>query len=164
MPFRIRENLRKYFKGYCSSAEVIMLFVYMKCRFSLSCRDLEEMAIIRGVRIDHATIGRWVIRFAYLIDMQVRKYKKRVGSSWRMDETYIKVNGEWMYLYRAVDSDGATVDFLLRKYRDKAAAYAFFRKAIKNNGLPKKVNIDKSGSNTAAPLRQSIKLCPKRSR
>src|SRR5690348_12074286 len=104
MPFHVSAKLLKYFKGFCSSAEIIMLFVYMKCRFSLSYRELEEMAIIRGAVIDHATLQRWVVRFAKLIDMQVRKYKKPVGSSWRMDETYIKVKGTWVYLYRAVDS------------------------------------------------------------
>lgn len=127
-----------------------MLFVYMKCRFSLSYRDLEEMASIRGATIDHATLHRWVIKFVSLIDMRVRKYKKPLGNSWRMDETYIKVNGSWVYLYRAVDSLGNTVEFLLRKYRDAAAAKAFFRKAFKNNGHPEKVTIDKSGSNISA--------------
>jgi transposase-like protein len=97
MPFQISAKLRKYFKGFCSSPEIIMLFVYMKCRFSLSYRDLEEMAIIRGLKIDHATFQRWVIKFVMLIDTRVRKNKKTVGSSWLMDETYIKVNGTWMY-------------------------------------------------------------------
>lgn len=82
--------------------------------------------------------------------MRVRKYKKPVGNSWRMDETYIKVNGEWIYLYRAVDSLGATIDFLLRKYRDKAAVKVFSRKVFKYNGRPDKVVIDKSGSNISA--------------
>ncbi len=91
----------------------------MKCRFSLSYRDIEEMAIIRGAKIDHATLQRWVIKFVKLIDMQVRKYKKPVGNSWWMDETYIKVNGEWIYLYRAVDSLGATIDFLLSHFGRK---------------------------------------------
>ncbi len=150
MPFHISAKLLKYFKGFCSSPEIIMLFVYMKCRFSLSYRDLEEMAYIRGAVIDHATIHRWVIRFASIIDAQVRKYKKPVGSSWRMDETYIKVNGKWVYLYRAVDSCGNTIEFLLRKYRDAVAAKAFFRKAFKNNGIPDKITIDKSGSNSCA--------------
>ena len=122
----------------------------MKCRFSLSYRDLEEMASIRGATIDHATLQRWVIKFVSLIDMQVRKYKKPVGSSWRMDETYIKVNGVWVYLYRAVDSLGNTIEFLLRKHRDAVAAKAFFRKAFRNNGRPEKVTIDKSGSNISA--------------
>jgi len=150
MPFHISSKLLKYFKGFCSSPEIIMLLVYMKCRFSLSYRDLEEMAIIRGARIDHATLQRWVIRFVKLVDMQIRKFKKPVGSSWRVDETYIKVNGDSVYLYRAIDSLGNTIDFLLRKHRDKAAAKAFFRKAFRNNGLPEKVNIDKSGSNKSA--------------
>ena len=127
----------------------------MKCRFSLSYRDLEEMANIRGASIDHATMQRWIIRFVPLIDARVRKYKKPTGSSWRMDETYIKVNGRWVYLYRAVDSLGSTIEFLLRNYRDAVAAKAFFRKAFKNNGLPRKVNIDKSGSNTAALIAEN---------
>jgi putative transposase len=150
MRFHISPKLLKYFKGFCSSPEIIMLFVYMKCRFSLSYRDLEEMASIRGATIDHATLQRWVIKFVSLIDMQVRKYKKPVGSSWRMDETYIKVNGVWVYLYRAVDSLGNTIEFLLRKHRDAVAAKAFFRKAFRNNGRPEKVTIDKSGSNISA--------------
>lgn len=122
----------------------------MKCRFSLSYRDLEEMMNIRGAKIDHATLQRWVVRFVTLIDKAVRNSKKPVGSSWRMDETYIKLNGKWIYLYRAVDSSGNTIEFLLRKHRDAAAAKAFFRKAFKHNGFPDKVTIDKSGSNIAA--------------
>ena len=127
-----------------------MLFVYIKCRFSLSYRDLEEMARIRGLIIDHSTLQRWVIRFAPLIDKAVRRNKKPTGSSWRMDETYIKINGKWFYLYRAVDSSGNTIEFLLRKYRDAIAAKAFFRKAFRSNCIPDKVVIDKSGSNNAA--------------
>ena len=150
MPFHISSKLLKYFKGFCSSPEVIMLFVYMKCRFSLSYRELEEIAYIRGAVIDHSTLQRWIMRFVPLLDKQVRKRKKPVGSSWRMDETYIKLNGKWIYLYRAVDSHGNTIEFLLRKHRDKLAAKAFFRKAFKNNKLPEKVNIDKSGSNISA--------------
>ncbi len=80
MPFYISPKLLKYFKGFCSSPEIIMLFVYMKCRFSLSYRDLEEMAIIRGDKIDYATLQRWVIKFVKLIDMRVRKGKKSVGN------------------------------------------------------------------------------------
>ncbi|MBP7189848.1 MAG: IS6 family transposase [Rickettsiaceae bacterium] len=150
MRFQISPKLYKYFKGFCSSPEIIMLFVYMKCRFSLSYRDLEEMAIIRGITIDHATLQRWVMKFVFLIEMQVKKHKSPVGKSWRMDETYIKVKGVWCYLYRAVDSKGNTIDFLLRKHRDLAAAKAFFRKAFRNNGCPDKVAIDKSGSNISA--------------
>ena len=138
MHIQITPKLQKHFKGYCSSSEVIMLFVYMKCRFSLSYRELEEIAYMRGAVIDHSTLQRWVKQFVPLIDKQVRKRKKPVNSSWCMDETYIKLNGNWIYLYRAVDSAGNTIEFLLRKYRDKVAARAFFRKAFRNNDIPKK--------------------------
>ena len=127
-----------------------MLFVYMRCRFSLSYRDLEEMMMIRGATIDHSTLQRWVERFVRLIDERVRKRKRPVNSSWRMDETYIRLNGKWVYLYRAVDKYGDTIDFLLRAKRDGAAAKAFFRKAFKENGIPEKVTVDKSGYNKCA--------------
>jgi putative transposase len=146
----ISPKLLPHFKCFCSSPSVIMLFVYMKCRFSLSYRDLEEMMMIRGAKIDHATLQRWVKRFVFLIDKRVRQRKKPVNGSWRMDETYIKLNGKWVYLYRAVDKFGDTIDFLLRARRDAVAAKAFFRKASKENGKPDKVTIDKSGSNKAA--------------
>lgn len=148
--FNISPELLPYFKGYCSSSEVILLFVYMKCRFSLSYRDLEEMMRMRGARVDHSTLQRWVIKFVPLIDQAVRKRKRPVGSSWRMDETYVKLNGKWIYLYRAVDRYGDTVDFFLSKHRDKSSALSYFRKAITENNIPKKVVIDKSGSNKAA--------------
>ena len=146
----ISSKLLHHFKGFCSSPSVIMLFVYMKCRFSLSYRELEEMMSIRGAKIDHSTLQRWVKRFVFLIDKRVRKRKKPVNGSWRMHETYIKLNGKWVYLYRAVDSEGNTIDFLLRARRDAVAAKAFFKKAFKENKVPKKINIDKSGSNKAA--------------
>ena len=148
--FKLCPTLLPKFKGFCSSPSVIMLFVYMKCRFSLSYRELEEMMMIRGAEIDHSTLQRWVKRFVCLIDQRVRQRKKPVGESWRMDETYIKLNGKWVYLYRAVDRQGHTVDFLLRARRDAVAAKAFFRKAFKENGRPDKVTVDKSGSNKAA--------------
>lgn len=146
----ISPKLLSHFKGFCSSPSSIMMFVYMKCRFSLSYRDLEEMMMMRGAVVDHSTLQRWVKRFVILIDKRVRQRKKPVKGSWRMDETYIKLNGKWVYLYRAVDSEGNTVDFLLRAKRDAAAAKAFFRKAFKQNGRPDKVTVDKSGSNKAA--------------
>ena len=104
----------------------------------------------RGVTIDHSTVSRWAIRFLALLEKIFRKYKRPVGGSWRMDETYIKVKGVWKYLYRAVDRDGKTIDFLLTAKRDKAAAKHFFDKAMQANGVPEKVTMDKIGANKAA--------------
>lgn len=127
-----------------------MLFVYMKCRFSLSYRELEEMMTMRGAFVDHSTLQRWVMRFLPLVDQRVRRRKKAVKGSWRMDETYIRLNGKWVYLYRAVDKDGDTIDFLLRAHRDTVAAQSFFEKAIAHHGRPHTVTIDGSASNKAA--------------
>ena len=91
-----------------------------------------------------------MIKYAPLLAAQAQKYKRRVGVSWRLDETYIKVRGHWKYLYRAVDKHGATLDILLTAKRDTKAALRFLREAISNNGTPVKINIDKSGANTAA--------------
>jgi putative transposase len=138
------------FKGYCFPKDIILRAVYFKLRFSLSYRDVEELLSTRGVRVDHATIQRWVYKFTPLIEATLKKRIKTVVNSWRMDETYIKVKGEWMYLYRAVDKQGNTVDFLLTKRRSKLAAHKFLLKAISNNGCPKVINIDKSGANKEA--------------
>ena len=104
----------------------------------------------RGVSVDHSSINRWAIRFLPLIEKIARKHKRPVGGSWRMDETYIKVKGVWKYLYRAVDKDGKTIDFLLTAQRNMAAAKRFFDKAMRANGDPEKVAMDKSGANKAA--------------
>ena len=138
------------FKGYCFPKDIIKCSIYMKLKFALSYRDIEELCEMRGVSVDHATVHRWTINFSSLIEQNFRKKKKQVFGSWRMDETYIKVNGKWCYLYRAVDKYGDTIDFCLKEKRDKLAALFFFRKAIRNNDKPHKVIIDKSGSNTYA--------------
>jgi putative transposase len=106
----------------------------------------------RGVLVGHTNIYRWVQKFAPQLEAELRRSgnKRSVGTSWRMDETYIKVNGQWKYLYRAVDKAGQTIDFLLTAHRDKKAALRFFRKPLCQHGLPDKVTIDKSGTNTAA--------------
>src|SRR4028119_859683 len=98
-------------KSHSFPKETILQAVYFKLRFSLSYRDVEELLSTRGVIVDHATIQRWVYKFTPLIEEGFRKRKKLVTSSWRMDETYIKVKREWMFLYRAVDKEGNTVDF-----------------------------------------------------
>lgn len=90
----------------------------------------------RGYGVDHSTIQRWVVHYAPRIEKAFRKNKKRVGLRWRMDETYIKIRGEWKYLYRAVDKQGNTIDFLLTAKRDKKATRRFLNKAIGSNGKP----------------------------
>lgn len=121
---------------------------YSAC--ALSYLHLEEMMEKRGMFVDDFSINRWAIRFLPLLEKVFRKHKRAVGGSWRMDETYVKVKGAWKYLYRAVDNEGKTVDFLLTARRDKAAALRFFEKAMKANGVPEKVTMDKTGANKSA--------------
>lgn len=142
--------IRNAFKRLHYPADVIAQCVRWHLAYALSLRNLEEMMAERGVFVDHSTLHRWVIRMVPLLDKVFRRYKRRPGGRWRMDETYIRVRGQWKYLYRAVDSDGQTIDFLLTAKRDTAAALRFFRKAIRQHGEPEVVTIDKSGANTAA--------------
>ncbi|STV77884.1 tranposase [Klebsiella variicola] len=129
------------------SVDIIAQCVRWYLAYALSLRNLEEM---RGIVVDHSTLHRWVIRLVPLLDEVFRRHKRTVGRRWRMDETYIRIKGQWKYLYRAVDTDGQSIDFLLTARRDAAAALRFFRKAIRNHGEPEVVTIDKSGANTAA--------------
>jgi putative transposase len=138
------------FKGMRFPIDVILVCIRWYAAYPLSYRYLEEMMEERGVSVDHSTINRWAIRFLPLIEKMARKHKRPVGGSWRMDETYIKVKGVWKYLYRAVDRQGKTVDFLLRTKRDMGAAKHFFDKAMGAHGDPDKVAMDKSGANKAA--------------
>ena len=140
------------FKRHRYPKAIILQAVYFKLRFTLSYRDVEELLEIRGVKVDHSTIQRWVFKFSPFVESNMNKRKNVVGNSWRMDETYIKVGGKDRYLYRAVDKQGNTVDFLLTKRRMKGSAQKFLNKAIGNNGKPRIVNIDKSGSNSSAIL------------
>ncbi len=138
------------FKGSHFERAVILWGVRWYVAYPISYRQLEEMMRERGVDVDHSTLNRWVVKYVPLLEKQFRARKRKVGSSWRMDETYVKVKGAWKYLYRAVDKAGVTVDFLLTAKRDGNAALRFLRKAIKHNGTPEKITIDKSGANTAA--------------
>ncbi len=104
----------------------------------------------RGADLDHSTVQKWVVHYAPQLELKFRKRKKSVGRSWKMDETYIKVNGKWVYLYRAVDKEGSTIDFMRSEKRNSPAVLKFFKKAIGSSGLPEKINFDKSGSYTAA--------------
>ena len=108
---------------------------------------MEELLSIRGVKVDHSTIQRWIYKFTPMIEANMHRRKRQVFTSWRMDETYIKVSGKDRYLYRAVDKYGDTIDFLLTKRRMKGSAQKFLNKAISNNSKPHVINIDKSGAN-----------------
>jgi len=142
--------IRKAFKRLHYPIDVIAQCVRWYLAYALSLRNLEEMMAERGVIVDHSTLHRWVIRLVPLLDKAFRLHKRTVGRRWRMDETYIKIKGQWKYLYRAVDTAGQTIDFLLTARRDAAVALRFFRKAIRYHGDPEVVTIDKSGANTAA--------------
>lgn len=137
------------FKGAHYPKSVVLFAVFFYLRYPVSYRDLEEIMQERGVDVDHATLNRWVVRYSPLIAAQAQTKKRPTAKSWRMDETYIKVKGKWMYHYRAVDRDGQTLDFMLSERRDKPAARRFFRRAIGNNGIPDRIVIDKSGANLA---------------
>jgi len=118
------------FKGAQYPKSVILYAVYFYVRFPISYRDLEEIMAERGVDLDHATLNRWVEKYAGAIAEEAHRRKAPTVRSWRMDETYVKVKGEWTYLYRAIDKEGKTLDFMLSERRDEAAATAFFVKAI----------------------------------
>jgi transposase-like protein len=130
------------FKGRHFNWEVIVLCVGWYLGFKLSSRDLVQMMAERGIALTHTTILRWVQRYVPEFEKRWTKYSRPVGGSWRCDETYIKVKGGWTYLYRAVDKQGRTVDFLLSERRDVAAAKRFFSKAMKKHGTPRVITLD----------------------
>ena len=144
------------FKGSQFERDIILWGVRWYVAYPISYRQLEEMMQERGVEVDHSSLNRWVLKYTPALDKTFRQRKRSVGASWRMalglplDETYIRVKGQWKYLYRAVDKVGNTVDFLLTAKRDRKAALRFLRKAIDQCGMPQKIIIDKSGANTAA--------------
>ncbi|WP_447880148.1 IS6 family transposase [Serratia fonticola] len=142
--------VRNTFKRLHYPIDIIAHCVRLHLAYALNLRNIEEMMAERGIVVDHTTLHRWVIRLVPLLDKAFRRHKRSVGRRWRMDETYIKIKGQWKYLYRAVDTAGHTIDFLLTVKRDSAAALRFFRKAIRYHGEPEVVTIDKSGANTAA--------------
>jgi len=133
-------------------SDVILLNVRWYCRYALSYRDLEEMMVERGIEVDHSTINRWVLKYAPELDKGIRPHLRSTNDSWRVDETYIKVKGQWKYLYRAVDSQGNTLDFLLRAKRDATAAERFLRKTLNasHTQCPRVINVDKNAAYPAA--------------
>ena len=147
------------FKGRHFNHDMILQSVRWYLAYSLSYRDIEEIMQERGFEVDHSTINRWVVHYTPQLEKVFHNNKKKPGNRWRLDETYIKVKGQWRYYYRAVDKQNNTIDFLLTAKRDKKAALRFLSKAIGRNGKPSLINIDQSGANKA-----SIKSYNKRNR
>jgi transposase-like protein len=135
------------FAGFRFPAEVIMLAVRWYFRFGLSYRDLEELLSERGVEVDHVSIYRWVIRFTPLLVDAARPCRHSVGDRWHVDEIYVRVAGEWRYVYRAVDQYGQVIDVFVSSRRNTAAAKEFFTRAVKATGCaPAEVVTDKAST------------------
>jgi transposase-like protein len=124
------------FKWRQTAPELILCAVRWYLRYSLSLRDVEELLAERGMEADHTTIWRWVQRYGPELEKRLRRHLKPTNKSWRVDETYIRVKGAWCYLYRAIDSTGVTIDFLLSALRDAAAAKRLFRQALSDPSHP----------------------------
>lgn len=142
------ENVFKW-KHY--QPDIIVLTVRWYLRYNLSFRNLVEMMEERCLSLAHTTIMRWVHQYGPELDRRIRRHLKQTNDSWRVDETYIKVKGQWMYLYRAVDSEGNTIDFYLSKTRNHKAAKRFFKKALRSLHVskPRVITVDK---NPAYPI------------
>jgi len=138
-----KENLFKW-KHY--QPDIILLTVRWDLRYNLSFRDLVEMMEERGLSITHTTIMRWVHQYGPELDERVRRQLRITNDSWRVDETYVKVKSQWMYLYRAVDSEGNTIDFYLSESRDKQVVKRFFKKALDASHIckPLVITVDKN--------------------
>jgi transposase-like protein len=149
-------DARSVFRGFRFPAEVILWAVRWYLRFPVSYRDLELMLADRGVEVDHTTMSRWVLRFAPELEKRIRRHLRPCRGPWHIDETYIRVDGRWRYLYRAVDGTGQTIDFLLSARRDKQAARRFFRRALgrANTRHPRTVVTDQLKSYPGAEPRR----------
>lgn len=141
------------FKGRHFDQSVILLCVRWYLAYNLSPRDLEEMMAECGICVDHSTIHRWVLRFSPLLLERFNRRKRAVTDKWQLDETYEKVRGRWMYLYRAIDSVGDTVEFFFSEHRNLLAAKGFTRKALKRHDRPERAFIDGSQTNREAITR-----------
>jgi IS6 family transposase len=150
------------FNGRPFTAEVILRAVRWYLMFPVSYRDLELMLLDRDVEVDHTTIFRWIQAYAVELEKRIRPHVRMSNGSWRVDETYVKVKGRWMFLYRAVDSRGRTIDFLLSAKRDTEAAKRFFRKALAQPHTvdPRTITVDKNATypKAAAEMKKAGEL------
>jgi len=143
--------LSNSFKWKHYEGEIILLNVRWYLKYPLSYRNLKEMMIEREIQVDHSTIMRWVHQYSPEIEKKIRRHLRLTNYSWRVDETYIKVKGKWKYFYRAVDSNGDTIDFMLSSKRDRKAAKRFLKKILSSNHnqIPRVIIVDK---NPAYPI------------
>jgi transposase, IS6 family len=158
----MRKKRPALFRGRHFEDQIIILCVRWYLRYSLSYRDLEEIMAERGLSVDHSTVWRWVQRYAPVLNQRIRREVRHPNRSWRVDETYIRVAGRWTYLYRAVDSTGDTIDFMLSPNRDLVAARHFLQLALWRSGAirPRVINVDGNPAYVSAmtELRQTGEL------
>ena len=138
------ESRAALFRGRHFRDEIIVQCVRWYLRYPLSYRDVEELMAERGLTVDHSTIARWVLRYAPVLNERIRSELRHPNRSWRVDETYIRIAGRWTYLYRAIDSAGNTIDFLLSPNRDSVAGKLFLQSALQRAGQirPRVINVD----------------------
>ena len=148
---RLKRRSKGDFKGRHYEASLILQAVSWYLRYPLSYRDIEELFLERGLEVDHSTLNRWVLAYAPLIERRLRSFRKPHCGSVRIDETYIKVRGQWRYLYRAIDKHGNPVDFLLTAKR-------FFRKMLQDQPL---LSPDRIGTDAAGPYPPAIRAARK---
>ena len=150
-PFQSEETVdhkENPFKWKHFSCDIILWGVRWYCQFALSYRDLVLMMAERGLPISHTTIMRWIHQYAPELKKRMKKHLRMTNDSWRVDETYVKIKGKWPYLYRAVDSEGNTLDWMLSEKRDQEAAGMFFEKLFSNEHCckPRVINVDKNAA------------------
>jgi len=138
------------FKGRHFDKSVILLCIRWYLTYNLSLRNLKEMMAGRSIAVDHSTVHRWVLHFSPMLLECFHRRKRPVTRKWNLDETYVKVKGEWLYPYRAIDSNGDTVGFMFSRNRDLKAGKRFIRKGLAQHGRPEKITIDGSQTNRMA--------------
>jgi len=148
------------FKGAHCLQDIMLMGVRWYVAYPLSYRHVEALMEESGVAVDHATIQRWVVQYSPLLEAAFQRHKRPVWVSWRMDATYMKVKGQWRYLYRAVDKHGQTIAFLLTEQRDAQAARRLLKKAMRRHGVPEKITIAGSAANAAAIKRYNQEHSP----